>query len=281
MQAASVLGAPTWPAELELVFARQGERTVLERRRHRGPLVVQRPFHPEADGTCHVYVLHPPGGVAGGDELSLRAEARTNASVLLTTPAASKLYRTKSPRASLQQTFRIGDGASLEWLPQETIAFGGSRVTSTTTVHLERDASYVGWEITCLGRPAAGDAFVTGSFRQCTEVWREGRLLLVDRMHVDAESPARTAAWGFHGHPVYATLVASAASPSLVAALRAAVTIDSPVDRFAVTALSGVTVCRFLGPSSERARRALLAAWRVLRSEILGKPACPPRIWTT
>jgi urease accessory protein len=281
MQAVSVLGAPTWPAELELVFARQGERTVLERRRHRGPLVVQRPFYPEPDGTCHVYVLHPPGGVAGGDELSLSAEARPKSSVLLTTPAASKLYRTKSPRASLCQTFRVRAGASLEWLPQETIAFGGSRVTSTTTVHLESDANYAGWEITCLGRPAAGDAFATGSFRQCSEIWRDGRLLLVDRTHAEAESAARSSAWGWNGHPVYATLVATTASPALVAALREGVAVESGGDRFAVTAFSGMTVCRFLGSSSEGARRALVAAWRILRPELLGKSACFPRIWTT
>jgi urease accessory protein len=281
MQAVSVHGAPTWPAELELVFARQGQRTVLERKRHRGPLVVQRPFHPEPDGTCHVYVLHPPGGVAGGDELSLDAEAKERSSALLTTPAASKLYRTKSPRASLRQSFQVRSGATLEWLPQETIAFGGSHVTSTTTVHLARDASYIGWEITCLGRPAAGDGFLTGSFRQCTELWREERLLLVDRTQVDAGSPARNAVWGFQGQPVYATLVATSTSPSLVAALREGVTLESPGDRFAATALPGVTICRFLGASSERARRAFVAAWRILRAEILEKSACPPRIWTT
>src|SRR6186997_1917605 len=83
-----------WTAELELSLARQGDRTVIERRRQRGPLLVQRPFHPEADGTCHVYVLHPPGGIVGGDELTLTVNARPEASALLTTPAATKLYRT-------------------------------------------------------------------------------------------------------------------------------------------------------------------------------------------
>ena len=89
--ALSDLGAPTWPAELELTFARHGDRTVIERRRHRGPLLVQRPFHPESDGTCHAYVLHPPGGVVGGDTLSISVDVRSGASALLTTPAAAKL----------------------------------------------------------------------------------------------------------------------------------------------------------------------------------------------
>jgi len=281
MQSVSALRAPAWPAELELGFARRGDKTVIERRRHRGPLLVQRPFHPEADGTCHVYVLHPPGGVVGGDELVLDAEAARGASALLTTPAATKLYRTNGARASLRQTFRVGSGASLEWLPQETIAFGGSQATSTTSVHLEAGARYLGWEITCLGRPASGDDFSTGSFRQCTEIRRNGRLILIDRTHADSAGALRRAAWGWAGRSVYATLVATTASTALLAALRASVTPECAGDLFAVTTQSELTICRWLGSSAEQARRALGAAWSLIRAELLGKPACPPRIWTT
>jgi urease accessory protein len=281
MQTVSAPTAPAWPAELELGFARRGDRTVIERRRHRGPLLVQRPFHPEPDGTCHVYVLHPPGGVVGGDELTLDAEAAAGASALLTTPAATKLYRTSGARASLRQTFRVASGASLEWLPQETIVFGGAQAVSTTRVHLDAGARYLGWEITCLGRPASGDDFVTGSFRQCTEILREGRLILLDRVHADSTGALRRAAWGWAGRSVYATLIATTASPELVAALRATVTPERALDMFAVTTLSGLTVCRWLGSSAEQARRALATAWGLIRAELLGKPACPPRIWTT
>jgi urease accessory protein len=281
MQSVSALRAPAWPAELELGFARRGDKTIIERRRHRGPLLVQRPFHPEPDGTCHVYVLHPPGGVVGGDELSVDAEAARGASALMTTPAASKLYRTNGALASLRQTFRVRTDASLEWLPQETIAFGGSHATSTTTVHLEAGARYLGWEITCLGRPASGDDFSTGSFRQCTEIRRNGRLILIDRTHADSARALRRAAWGWAGRSVYATLVATTASPALVAALRASVTPERAGDLFAVTTQSELTICRWLGSSAEQARRALGAAWSLIRAELLGKPACPPRIWTT
>jgi urease accessory protein len=273
--------APTWAAELELSFGRRGRTTVIERRRHRGPLLVQRAFHPEDDGTCHVYVLHPPGGVAGGDELSLGVDVLEGASALLTTPAATKLYRTRGARSTLRQTFRVRSGGSLEWLPQETLAFGGSNVVATTSVHLDANASYLGWEITCLGRPASGDHFEKGWFRQCTEIQREGELVLVDRTHVDAGGSARSAAWGWAGRSVYATLVASTTSEALVTELRDSVVPSRPGDVFAVTSLSGFTVCRWLGSSAEQARRTLSAAWRILRNELFGKPACPPRIWTT
>lgn len=279
--ALSDLGASTWPAELELGFARHRDRTVIARRRHRGPLLVQRPFHPESDGTCHAYVLHPPGGVVGGDTLSISIDVLPGASALLTTPAAGKLYRTSGPSARLEQTFRVDDGGSLEWMPQETIAFGGSCATSKTVVRLAPRARYLGWEITCLGRPASGDDFSIGSYRQCTEIWREDRLLVVDRTHAEADGPARREAWGWAGRSVYATLVATVASDALLATLRATVATERDGERFAVTTLAGITVCRFIGTSAERARRALISAWTVIRPELLGKSACPPRIWTT
>jgi urease accessory protein len=243
--------------------------------------MIQRGFHPEADGTCHVYVLHPPGGIVGGDELSISVEARSDASVLLTTPAATKLYRSANAPATLCQTFRVHDGASLEWLPQETIAFGGSHARSKTLVRLDGGARYLGWEITCLGRPASNDAYATGSFRHVTEIWRDERLVLVDRTHVDASGPSRSAAWGWGGRSVVATLVASGASDALVRAIRETVVPERAGDLFSVTAMSGLTVCRFLGSSAEQARRALGTAWRALRAELFGKSECPPRIWTT
>jgi urease accessory protein len=279
--ALSDLGASTWPAELELTFAKHGPRTVIESRRHRGPLLVQRPFHPESDGTCHAYVLHPPGGVVGGDTLSISVDVRGGASALLTTPAAAKLYRSNGSLSLLEQVFDVSDGASLEWMPQETIAFGGSRAASKTVVRLAPSARYLGWEITCLGRPASGDDFSTGSYRQCTEIWQGGRLVLVDRTRVEAGGALRRESWGWAGRSVYATLVASGASEALVSSLRERVTPERDGDLFAVTTLSGFLVCRFLGGSAERARRALVSAWDVIRPETFGKSACPPRIWTT
>jgi len=78
-----------WHAALELGFAAASGATRLARRKHRGPLVVQRPFLPEGPGVAHVYVLHPPGGLVGGDELTLDVEVDAGAHALVTTPAAS------------------------------------------------------------------------------------------------------------------------------------------------------------------------------------------------
>jgi urease accessory protein len=208
-------------------------------------------------------------------------DVRSGASALLTTPAAAKLYRSKGSISTLEQRFDVNDGASLEWMPQETIAFGGSRATSKTVVRLAPHARYLGWEITCLGRPASGDDFSTGSYRQCTEIWRSGRLVLVDRTHADENRALRRETWGWGGRSVYATLFASGTSDELLRTLRERVTPERDGELFAVTSLSGLLVCRWLGASSERARRALVSAWNVIRPELLAKSACPPRIWTT
>jgi urease accessory protein len=217
----------------------------------------------------------------GGDTLSISVDVFEGASALLTTPAATKLYRSNGSISALEQRFDVSDGATFEWMPQETIVFGGSRATSKTVVRLAPRARYLGWEITCLGRPASGDDFATGSYRQCTEIWRNDRLVLVDRTLANDDGALRRETWGWGGRSVYATLVASGASDALVSRLRERVTPERDGDLFAVTTLSGLTVCRFVGASAERARRALVSAWNVLRPELFGKSTCPPRIWTT
>src|SRR5262245_14402851 len=110
-----------WLASLDLEFARSGSRTVLARRSHVGPLIVQRPFYPEGD-VCHVYLVHPPGGVVGGDTLELRARVHDGAHALITTPAATKFYRSEGRMARQVQDIAL-DAAIFEWLPQETILF--------------------------------------------------------------------------------------------------------------------------------------------------------------
>jgi len=89
-------------------------------------LAVQRALYPEAD-LCHVYLLHPPGGVAGGDLLNISIQVRDGGAALITTPGATKFYRSVAPRAFVRQSLKIMNG-SLEWLPQENILFPGANV---------------------------------------------------------------------------------------------------------------------------------------------------------
>lgn len=277
-------GAPEpagWRGRLALEFAVQGTRTALSRRAHVGPLYAQRPFYPEPDGTCHVYVLHPPGGVVGGDELCVELEVGPGARALATTPAATKLYRCPERGSVVRNRLQVSAGAVLEWLPGETIAFGGARASLVTRVELEAGAHFLGWEITCLGRPASGDDFSAGRLDQRFELTRGTRPLLLERMLLEAGGALRHGAWGWAGRGVHGVLLATGASSALTGELRERVRPAFEADRFAVTTLGDVTVCRYLGAHAGEARSVLGAAWDIMRRHLLGKPAAAPRIWTT
>jgi len=270
-----------WRACLRLGFERRGARSVCHERRHVGPLRVQRPFYPEGDEVCHVYVLHPPGGVVGGDELDITIDVNSAAAAVLTTPAAGKFYRSDGRLARQRQSLRVAAGASLEWLPQETIVFAGARAVMATRVELQGDARFMGWEILCLGRPGAGESFESGSVSQAWEIRRDGQALLIERAVYEHELEALDAPWGLAGQPVCGSLVCVgdyAGSIEEVRAATAALNIDG---LFSATQLSEVLVCRYLGPHCDEAQRCFIRAWEILRPLSLYRAACAPRIWAT
>ena len=162
-----------WRAQLSLGFTRRGNKTLLSSRRHRGPLTVQRPFYPEGQEVCHVYLLHPPGGVVGGDRLEINVNCHSSTQALVTTPAATKFYRSAGAPAHLEQRLIVGKNAILEWLPQENILFSGSIGKMNTTVQLEQNSTFVGWEIVCLGRPASNETYDVGNFSQSLQIIRK------------------------------------------------------------------------------------------------------------
>jgi urease accessory protein len=117
LSAPASTGPAGWQARLELGLAQWAGRTVLAHKRHFGPLTVQRPFYPEG-GPCHIYLLHPPGGVVGGDRLEIAVEVGEGAHALITTPGATKFYRSAGPRAHQIQHLSVAGGGVLEWFPQ-------------------------------------------------------------------------------------------------------------------------------------------------------------------
>lgn len=269
--------ASGWSASLELSFEERGGRTSLARRRHRGPLVVQRAFH-EPDGSCHVYLIHPPGGVVGGDELRTSVALQPGARALLTTPAATKLYRSAGATSRLVQELAIGADARLEWLPLETIAYAGCKVESSTRVALTGGAQFVGWEIVCLGHDAAG--FTSGQLIQRWRIEREGRLLWQERTPLEASGPLSSARWGLAGRRVLGTFVATGAALEHVERLREHAP-ERALDWQSTTLLGEVLVCRYLGYSAEGAKRFFGEAWNLIRQHVSGRRAVAPRVWAT
>jgi urease accessory protein len=278
MQAAETLSAAGWRATLALDFTQRGARTVLAERRHGGPLVVQKPLYPEGDEVCHAIVVHPPGGIAGGDELDLTVRAKAGARALLTTPGAGKWYRTAGPWAHQRVALEAGAGAVLEWLPQETIVFEGAAAELESDVRLAPDACFIGWEILRLGRTPAGERFTRGQLRTRTSIRRDGRLAWLERAHLEGGSDLLDSPLGLAGEPVFGTLLA--AGPQIDAGLVAACREPHPgAGSGAVTSLPGVLVARYLGGSSEAAREYFARLWAIVRPALAGRDAVPPRVW--
>jgi urease accessory protein len=269
-----------WQAELALGFERRDGRTVLAARRHSGPLVVQKPLYPEGDEVCHAIIVHPPAGIAGGDELELAAGAGDRAHALLTTPGAGRWYRSAGPWARQSLTFEAGNGSCLEWLPQETIVFDGALADLRTEVRLGGDARFIGWEVLCLGRTGSGERFTRGECRLRTVVTRDGRPLWHERGRIEGGGALMAAPAGLAGRSVCGTLYAASAC---IGAPEVAACRDVPpaAGEAAVTLIPGVLLARYLGDSSEAAKRYFVELWRRLRPAVAGREAHEPRIWRT
>lgn len=276
-----------WAASLALNFeacADGGQSaTRLTRVRHQGPLRVQRPFYPEGrHGCCHVYLLHPPGGLVSGDALNIEARVGTGAHALLTTPAAAKLYRADSHGVAWSQHTRlqVASGGILEYLPQETLAFDGSRGQQSTSIELESGARCIGWEILALGRPASKLPFVSGHLQQYFRLTLDGRPLWLERQLMDPAHPRFKGPWGQGGNSVQATFWvaglgdAAAATELLRSRLPAS-------HHWAVTWRRGVLLLRYLGHERNQAWQLCERAWQLIRPGLAGVDAHIPRIWLT
>lgn len=271
--------SPGWAARLALSFVSSGGATVMSRRRQQGPLAVQRAFFPEGRSVAHVYILHPPGGVVPGDTLEVDVDCAGHA--LLTTPAATKLYRSDGRQAKVTQALRVAPGAVLEWLPQETILFEGASADLATRIELCEGAAFLGWDLVCLGRPAAGEGFRSGRCRQQLELWLGPRPLVIERTCYDGAMQG--APWGMRGATVTGTLVAFPSTPDFdpgpaLAELRG---MNASGAFLSATSLDRVVVVRYLGHHLEQARALFESAWAILRPRIAGRPMCRPRVWST
>ena len=266
-----------WSARLRLGFRSVSGRTVLAQRERHGPLSVQRPFYPEGDA-CHVYLLHPPGGVVGGDSLQIDTELAACSHALVTTPGATKFYRSAGPVARQRQHLQVEAGAGLEWLPQENIFFPGAQVDLRTRIDLRGDARLAFWEIHCLGRPVIGEHFDEGALDARLEVWREQQPLLIERLRVDARSRRHASVLG--GQPVSATALFNRAGEGHLQTARELIA-GATGSMSGATLLDALLVVRYLGDSTEQVRKLFTAIWCALREPLLQRSAITPRIWNT
>jgi urease accessory protein len=246
-------------------------------RRHQGPLRVQKHLYAEGPQVCQHIIVHPPGGIAGGDRLDICANVGKDAWAQLTSPGAAKWYRAASP-AYQQLELRVEAGATLEWLPQETIVFSAAQAELTTHIELQGDARLCYWDMVALGRPASGERFDLGHFQSHLDIRRDGQWLWHERQRIMGGDGLLDSPIGLDGKPVFATLLMTGeASSELLEVCR---NLQNPV-RGNLTQLPGLLVARCLADEALHARAWLIELWTLLRPALLGREAVAPRIWST
>ncbi|MFH2092974.1 MAG: urease accessory protein UreD [Pseudomonadota bacterium] len=277
-----------WQAKVDLEFKNRFGKSVLGECSRKGPLTFQRPFYPE-DNVCHLYLLHPPGGIVGGDTIDLNIEVQADAHALITTPGAAKFYRSQGLTAYQQQYFHVQPTSVLEWFPQETILFPGAKADICTKVDLSDDAVFMGWEILCLGRPASRMSFDTGALKSKLSVYKNGTPLYIDQLCVDNDMDSiilRHCKPGLQDFPVSAVFVVAGIAPDIIFDMGNPPFCD-PDQANTDSGLKGVTrinelmIARYLGHDPEAAKAYFISLWKTIRPVMLNRPACIPRIWAT
>jgi urease accessory protein len=267
----------SWNASLDLCYEAAAGRTVVARR-HDGPLQVQKALYPEGEAVCHTIVVHPPGGIAGGDALAIHARCLPQAHALLTTPGATRWYKADGRRATQSVSLQVE--GRLEWLPQETIVFDQALAASTIDIALTGDAATIGWDIVALGRTAAGETFRQGEFAQTIRVGADTELLWSERTRVSGGAALLDSPVGLAGRPVFGCLWAYGPqwSDAQVESVRNGLPTAAAVTRLTPRLL----LARALGPTITIVREALQTVWQCTRPQVFaGRAAVAPRIWST
>ena len=274
-----------WHGHLQLTYRRAADRTVLHDR-HEGPLRVLRSLYPEGPGICHSVLVHPPGGIVGGDALALEATLAPGTHALVTTAGATRFYRSSGAPATQRVELRLEGDARLDWLPLETIAFSGCLAENSLRFTLDVEAEMIGWDLLALGLPASREPFERGHYRQSLELpghWLErGTIDAADRLLLD--SPL-----GLAGRRAMATLFFAAGSPIdssrqsqlLDAARGIAGAHELGPFAGATSPMPRIVVMRILAPAIEPAMELCTAVWQAWRRVAWNLAAVPPRVWRT
>ncbi len=273
-----------WHAQLKLDYSVEAGRTVA-RHSHSGPLRILQSLYPDGDTICHNVLVHPPGGLVGGDTLDIAVHAQTGSHALITTPGASRFYRSDGQTALQHTQLRLDAGARLEWLPLEALCYSGCLAENRLTMTLAPGAEMVAWDICALGLPLANLPFVAGHLRQHIEipgVWLErGTMDALDTRLLNG--PA-----GLAGMRCLASIffVCGQALPRE----RRQLALDSARDVIAQHTLAGtagassphpqVIVVRMLAPVVEPAMDLLRALRNTWRQHLWDLEPSNPRIWS-
>lgn len=270
-----------WKGFLSFTFENKAGKTIVKDKRHLGPLVVQRPYYQEL-GLPIVLIIHPPGGVVGGDELVVNVKCNAKSQSMVSTPAATKFYRSTGSLATQQQTIDVFENAELEWLPQETLYFNQSYVHNSLMINLKTShAKVIAWDIVGLGRPESGEAYQEGFLKQTIEFKVAGILKFRDQMLLNKDNQFLTHFAGLGNYRLFATMLIYTDSFTLIALKDVLQGNDWQSQKVGITYVNGVLVIRVLGHSLDLIKQVLFSAWVIARPLVLNKEVAKPRIWNT
>ncbi len=269
-----------WQGNLSLGFAKRDNSTQLIHSYSQAPLKIQRPFYPEGEEVCHSVILHTAGGMVGGDRLAINLDLQPHTHALVTTTSAQKIYRSNSETSQQDIQIQVGEGAYLEWLPQETIVFNSAIYQQNLRVNLAADANWLGWEMMRFGRTARGETFMQGSMRSRTEVWQDQQPLWIDRQILTGSKEMLSSNNGLADQSVTGSLawLGQPISSDLLSQFRTLLNCV-PQGHAGITRLDKGLVCRYRGSSVLEARTLFIAIWQLLRLSFRQRSICVPRIW--
>ncbi|MEO8936479.1 MAG: urease accessory protein UreD [Burkholderiaceae bacterium] len=279
--ATSVTTTRHWNARLEIGVAMRGGSSIAVHRRHLGPLRLQKPLYPEGPGVAHLLVVHPPAGIAGGDRLEIDIDVVDRANALITTPGATKWYRSDGTRASQDVVLKVAAGACLEWLPQESIVFDGADAATSTSIACESGATCIGWDVVALGRRASGERFTRGTLRQDLVLSCAGRVVWRERARVAGDDALLGSPVGWDGQHVAGLFWAWGATWGQAEFERARLVTMTRANAGVTVLRDGLVVARALSDSVESVRALFHELWTIARPAMTGRCATMPRIWST
>jgi urease accessory protein len=260
----------------EIRFARRGDGVIaLAHLWQSDPCRVLFP-RTELDEPPQAVIVTTSGGLTDGDRVRLSVEVDGGIATV-TTQAAEKIYRaarTAEQPAQIESTLRVGAGATLEWLPQETIVFDGARLRRRVEADLTEDARLLACEMVVLGRGASGERFTRGAVYDGWRLRRAGRLVWADALALDGAPPDVA---GFADATALATGIFAAPNAAHWLETGREV-VEAAAARSGVTVVNGVLLARFLGEPLV-VRRGLMAWLAFMREHALGGPRRLPRVW--
>ena len=271
----------SWQGFLSFTLESHFGKTVVKDKKHFGPLVLQRPYYQELNRPT-ILVIHPPGGVVAGDQLTMEVSLKENAQAFISTPAATKFYRSLGARSYQTQRLKLAHHSQLEWLPQETLFFNQANVHNRLYFELESaEAELIAWDIVGFGRPAMQESFSQGEVLQKVEISLAGKPVFIDQFYFNDDSEIFVSPFGLNRATLMATMMFYHSDISHLRSLKKELLAEDWVVNCGVTLVNNVLLLRTLDTDLDNLKARLISAWKLARPLIISVPAVMPRIWNT